>query len=722
MKLIVYLLLMLLSTVLSAQNSFKAIVKDSKTKQAIIGATAQIASLKVAIASDSNGHIIFKGIPNGKLSMEVSHIGYVQIEQSFYFPFKGNNDTIVFLLEPKDVEFADVIVQSTRTNQNIKDVPTRIEALPLEELDEKSAMRPGDIKMLLGESTGITVQSTSAVSGTANFRIQGLDSRYTQLLKDGMPLYQGFSGGLSILQITPLDLKQVEYIKGSASTLFGGGAIAGLVNLISKIPNKDPELTFLLNGTNTKGADISGFYAKKGKHFGTTIFGCYNYNSAYDPSNQGFSAIPKTNRISFNPKIFYTADEQNSGWMGVNAMIENRLGGDMKVIEDQSDFVHQYFEKNESYRYSTQLSFTHKINEASKLNFKNTIGYFNRKLSKPNYAFAGKQLTTFSEFNFVDHHENVDWVAGANLVTDHFTTTIPTDKYNYSNSTIGLFAQNTYRVSKIFSFESGLRGDYNTPSPNNKLNGIFILPRINGLFRINAQLTSRIGGGLGYKMPSLFNDESEVRGYESINPISIANLKAEQSVGGNADINYRMHSDETTINVNELFFYTVVNNPLLLQNNTYTNAEGNILTQGAETNIKLSFDELNIYLGYTYTDTKQHFAGKTTTQPLTAKDRVSVDVTYEIEGKFRAGVEAFYTGQQLLNDGAMGKAFITYGLLLQKMTRHFDIFINAENLTDRRQSRWDNIYSGTVTNPIFKDIYTPLEGAVINLGLKIKVI
>jgi len=74
-------------------------------------------------------------------------------------------------------------------------------------------MKPGDIRMLLNESTGIATQQTSAVSGTANIRIQGLDGRYTQLLRDGMPLYQGFSGGLSVMQIAPLDFKQVELIK-----------------------------------------------------------------------------------------------------------------------------------------------------------------------------------------------------------------------------------------------------------------------------------------------------------------------------------------------------------------------------------------------------------------------------------------------------------------------------------------------------------------------------
>ena len=720
MKILSFILGMLITVAALSQNTFKAIVHDATTKLPLRGATGKIPDLNKVAAADTTGLIIIKNIPNGKYEVEITVVGYTQFEKVFSFPITNEAQPLDVFLDAKTGELADVVVQSTRTNQNIKDVPTRIEALPLEELDEKGTMRPGDIKMLLGESTGITVQQTSAVSGAANFRIQGLDSRYTQLLKDGMPLYQGFSGGLSILQVTPLDLKQVEFIKGSASTLFGGGAIAGLVNLISKTPSKDPELTFLLNGTSAKGADASGFYAQKWKHIGTTIFGGYNYNGAYDPSGQGFSAIPKTNRLTLNPKVFLYLDDKNSGWFGVNTTYENRFGGDMKVISGNGDNTHQYFERNESYRASTQLSFSHKIDEESKINFKNTVGYFDRNLSEPSSVFAGKQLSSFSEVNYVTHGAKADWVAGANVITDHFTTSIPLSKYNYTLTTVGLFGQNTLKAAKWFSLESGLRADYNTPTPNNKPNGIFVLPRVNGLFKLNQNWTSRIGGGLGYKMPSLFNDESESEGYQNINPLSIGNTKAEQSIGGNADINYRKVMGDVYFNVNQLFFYTYVNSPLILENNTFINAHGNITTQGAETNVKIGIDKLTIYLGYTYTDTKQHFGGQTSTQPLTAKDRFSFDATYEIEDKFRAGIESFYTGPQLLNDGTTGKGFVTFGLLVQKMWKSFDVFINAENLTDQRQTKWNNIYSGTATSPIFKDIYTPIEGIVVNLGVKIK--
>ena len=77
-------------------------------------------------------------------------------------------------------------------------------------------MNPTNISMVLRESTGIQMQQTSLSSGSTNIRIQGLDGRYTQLLRDGFPLYGGFSSGLSILQIPPLDLQQFEIIKGSS--------------------------------------------------------------------------------------------------------------------------------------------------------------------------------------------------------------------------------------------------------------------------------------------------------------------------------------------------------------------------------------------------------------------------------------------------------------------------------------------------------------------------
>lgn len=193
-------------------------------------------------------------------------------------------------------------------------------------------MKPGDIRMLLNESTGIITQQTSATSANASIRIQGLDGRYTQILKDGFPVFAGAASGLGLLQTPPLDLKQVEIIKGSTSTLYGGGAIAGLVNLISKTPEEKRDLSVHLNGTTGKELDISTFYGQRFGKVGTTIFAAYNRNWAYDPSDTGFTAIPEFYRLVFNPRLFLYPTANTEISVGVNMMFEDRMGGDIEYV------------------------------------------------------------------------------------------------------------------------------------------------------------------------------------------------------------------------------------------------------------------------------------------------------------------------------------------------------------------------------------------------------
>jgi iron complex outermembrane receptor protein len=43
------------------------------------------------------------------------------------------------------------------------------------------------------------------------------------------------------------------------------------------------------------------------------------------------------------------------------------------------------------------------------------------------------------------------------------------------------------------------------------------------------------------------------------------------------------------------------------------------------------------------------------------------------------------------------------------------------NFTDTRQTRFGSIYTGSLSNPVFKDIFAPLDGFVVNAGIKIKI-
>jgi len=585
-------------------------------------------------------------------------------------------------------------------------------------------MKPGDIRMILSESTGIQTQQTSATSANASIRIQGLDGRYTQILKDGFPLYSGYSGGLGLLQTPPLDLKQVEVIKGSASTLYGGGAIAGLVNLISKTPTTEPELRFMLNGTSAGGLDLNGFYGQRFNKLGLTIFGARNNNVAYDPSDLGLSAIPQFSRYTLNPRLFFYPSEKTQVNFGLNIVVENRLGGDIHYISGERDRDLSYYERNKTQRLSTQFSLNHRLSTTGQINFKNSISYFNRRLTIPQYAFAGKQISTFSEGNYTTEREKTEWVTGFNVWTENFQEeALSTNPLrNYQQTTLGLFVQNSWKAKDWLNIESGFRSDY-------VLNyGFALLPRISALFKIKPNFTSRLGGGLGYKAPTIFTEETERLQYRGILPVSPENNRLERSYGGNLDFTYRTAFAQEAISftINHLFFYTLLNHPLTLfsaGNAAYQllNIGGHMDTKGTETNIKIGYENFNLFLGYTFTDTKIHEKNFKTANPLTPKHRINAVLMYEAEDKWKLGLEAYYFGEQKLTDGTKGKPYIINGFMAEKLFKKFSIYANFENFLDVRQTKFDTIYSGNLFNPIFRDIYAPLDGFVVNGGIKLKI-
>lgn len=713
-----------------AQNTFQVKVVDEHSQQSIPGAIVLFANTTVAASTDSLGFVELKNIPDGEQQLHCSFIGYKKYETKISFPY-SKNQPLVIELESESEELNEVVVSTTRGNRTISDIPTRIELINGEELEEKTSMQPGNIKMILSESTGIQTQQTSVSSGNTTIRIQGLDGRYTQLLKDGLPLYSGFAGGLSILQIPPLDLKQVEVIKGSASTLYGGGAIAGLINLIPKEPTKERELTFLANGSTALGLDLSTFYAQRFKKFGLTLLGSKNSNEAYDPAGIGFSAIPKFDRYTFNPKLFYYFNERTKLKFGIEGSTEIRKGGDMKYLRNEGDSIHSYFEQNDSKRLTSQLGFEHKLSPNSSFNIKNSVSWFDRTIKQRAYEFAGNQLSSFSEINYVNHKERSEWIAGLNVWTDQFSerNSNSFQLRNFTSLTTGGFLQNTFNVKKWFVLESGIRLDYVMMQSVKKgnYNDYFILPRLSALFKINPKVSSRIGGGLGYKTPTVFNEKAEEQVFRNVQPINLSKVKAERSYGANADINYRTSfGDEWTFSINQMVFYTFLDQPLVFNKDSlssgiysFQNANGYVDAYGAETNIKLGKGWFKAYLGYTYVMAQTHYDRSLKQVPLTANNRVTFSMLLEKERNFRIAFEAFYVSPQQLSNGAIARDYWISGISGEKKWKHFSLFVNAENYLDARQTRFGPIYTGTVTNPQFNEIYAPLDGFIFNGGFKI---
>ncbi|MFT3979507.1 MAG: TonB-dependent receptor plug domain-containing protein [Ferruginibacter sp.] len=726
-KIFLFILGLFALPLLHAQHTFTVKVKDKHSGEGLPGVTATLQGNNSIAVSNEEGVISFASIPAGRQTIVIESKEFKTVTLKLDFPLTGNVPDVEMeeteSHEGHDHDEEAVVIASTRSTRTIQNIPTRVEFIAGEELEEKANMKPGDIRMVLAESTGVQVQQTSATSANASLRIQGLDGRYTQLLKDGFPLYSGASSGLGLLQTPPLDLKQVEIIKGAASTLYGGGAIAGLVNLISKVPEEERQLNFHINATSARGLDLNGFYSQKFKKTGLTVFASRNSSEAYDPAHIDLSAIPQYSRYVFNPKLFVYFNDKTTMNIGVNTAFEKRTGGDMHYIKGDGDAVHSFFEKNDTRRISTQLTLEHVIDKNTRLTFKNSYSYFARNTSTPNSVFDGRQHATFTELNIDKQAGKMEWIAGANLWTDDFkeerATSFPAR--DYSLNTFGAFVQNTWTASRWLSVESGIRGDYVQDY------GFAFLPRVSALIKYNSSLSSRIGGGLGYKAPTIFTEDAERIQYNRVFPVDKDVNQLERSYGFNADINYKTRiADVVSFSINHMFFYTYINHPLLLQYDAFSDAwrfnniDGHIDTRGMETNMKFGYRDFKLFLGYTYTDAYVHEATGKRTNPLTPRHRINSVLMYEVEEKWKLGLEGYYFSKQRLNDGSQGRSYWVTGFMAEKLWKKFSVYINFENFLDARQTRYGSIYSGSISNPVFSDIYAPLDGFVVNGGIKLR--
>ena len=714
-------LCLLISCGIAAQNTFTCIILDSAGTTALADISVVIKGTGKGSFSDSAGKIVLKNIPNGLHTVVFSSPGFKEQSTEINFPLSRADSVFTIRLLSAPIDLETVFISSTRTDSRIENTPTRVEVLGSEEVEEESGVKPSHIASLLGDVAGIQSQQTSAVSGNTDLRIQGLPGDYTQLLRDGLPLFGGYAGSFSVLQIPPLDLKQIEIIKGASSTLYGGGAIAGMINIISKKPKLGVEERYLLlNQSSLKESNVNVFLSERDKKRGYTFFAGGTYQKQVDKNRDGFSDLPLIESIHLHPSFFAYPNEKNTISVGLNSTFEERKGGDMYVLRNRIDSNHQFHIENRSYRNTLDITWDRKINRNDKFNFKGTGTWYYRNITTSSFGLKAKQIAYLTEGSYIKKSHKHDLVAGINLSGEYFKKRLPDSSLiaNYSYFTLGLYVQDDWRIHPKFIMEGGLRTDF-----HNRF-GSFILPRVSLLYKISPVLTTRLGGGLGYKIPTLFNSEVDERDYQFIRFDPNSNIKAERSGGVNWDINFKKKIGETDLTINQSFYITRIDDPLVafIQPGGifYRNESKPILTRGFETWIQVAYEGLEAYIGYTLTDARKKYDPVHPWLSLSARNKIASIVSYEFSKRIRACIEASYIGKQYLDDGTQTPSFpIVAGMVRYDIGR-LSFVLNGENLLDYRQTKKESIVIPPGTNPSFKQLWAPIDGRAVNLSMRIK--
>jgi iron complex outermembrane receptor protein len=695
-----------------------------------VGAAAQDASLRIDVRSggapvagasvvvngtasqtDAGGRVATT-VPPGSVEIVVAKEGLEPAGVSLTVR-PGEDRTVTIELTAQAALEEHVTVEATRTGRGIDDEPIRVEVLDQEEIEEKLMMTPGDIVMMLNEMGGLRAQATSPSLGAASVRIQGMRGRYTRFLSDGLPLFGEQAGSFGIMQIPPIDLAQVEVIKGVASSLYGAGAMGGVVNLVSRRPSTKTERQLLLNRSTRGATDAALWYsAPLSPRWGLTFLGSANGQARNDVDADGWADLPKYSRAIGRPRVFWDNKAGRSFFATAGVTWENRTGGTMPgatlPVSRQA-----YVEGLDTRRFDVGTS------------FQTLLGAYvlsaraSATRQRQNHQF-GEQVerdthdTMFAELTLrraVGRHLLVGGVAAER---DAFRP-IDVPRFAYTFTVPGVFVQDDVDLTRWLSVSAGARLDDHSEY------GAFVSPRLSGLLRAGSW-TSRLSYGTGFSAPTPLIEETEAAG---LSRLTIATpLTAEHGRSRSLDISRSAGALSTTLTI----FGSTVRNPVevergdrfVLANRTFTTTN-----TGLEALAIYRLEALSIVANYAYVRAREGEDFERADVPLTPRHSVGIDGMWTwADGRDgRLGIEWFYTGVQRLEANPyrdVSRPYNVFGVLVERRVGRARVFINGENLTDVRQTRWDPIVRPTrgAYGRWTVDGWAPLEGRVINGGVR----
>lgn len=616
-----------------------------------------------------------------------------------------------------------VVVQATRSGRIADEQPIRVELINREEIEEKAAMRPGNISMLVAETGGVRVQTTSPALGSANIRLQGLFGRYTQLLADGLPLYGNQAGSIGLLQIPPTDLARVEIVKGSASSLYGGSAMGGVINLISRKPDDTANGEVLVNATTRNGQDITSYFETplSANTQGSITAGVHR-QSRTDISNDGWIDLPSYERYTARPRLFWQGEQGQTLYTTVGVMSENRTGGTMPggTVADGSSFQ----QTQDSERLDAGMIFTMPVFDTLTLNSRASAMKQKHEHTYGSLVEHDEHKSYLLESSLAGYTDHSDWVIGAAYQSDRFdSATYPVFNYNYQVP--GVFSQVDHMFSPVITASLSARFDDHSEF------GSQFSPRLSLLYR-PGDLTIRGSIGKGYFAPTPFVDDIEAAGLARLEPVQ--DIRAETAQTASIDFTYTYEHIETSLTLFAANIDNVVSLAAFDSNADGINDRVRLVNSAEESRIRGSefllryyWNDLKLTASYLYLDSSESSPtgmGKRSIA-LTPTHSAGFVAMWEQHGKFRTGFEAYYTGTQRLNDNPYineSKPYWHLGFLAEITKGRFSWFINLENLLDVKQSDEHPLLlpsrapSGLWTT----DIWSRNDGFIVNGGVRVK--
>ena len=705
------------------------VVRDSQPVAAAIVRTAGVPARQ----TDASGRLVLRLAP-GPSTVVVTRLGLAP--DTISLQLRAGQDTAVVVAMRELAHTTEtIVVAATRAERRIEDTPLRVEVVDQEEVAEKSAMTPGDITMMLNETSGLRVQTTSPSLGGAGVRIQGLRGRYALLLADGLPLYGGSAGGLGLLQIPPVDLGRAEIIKGTASALYGASALAGVINLVSRRPADEARRELLLNQTTRGGSDAVFFLgAPLGarSRWGTTLLASAHRQSRNDLDGDGWADMPGYRRAVVRPRLFFDDRARRSLFATAGVTIEEREGGTMpgRLAPDGGAFA----EGLGTVRADAGLAGRWVRASGDVVSARASAMEQRHRHRIGTVLERDAHRTWFAEIAAALPRGRTTWVAGASVQEDDYQNrAVP--GFDYTFRAPSLFGQVDVDAARWAVLSGSARYD-----AHSRYGGV-VSPRLSVLLRAPEAAsgwTARFSVGRGSFAPVPHTEETEVTGLSPLRPLGL--LVAERATSASVDLGGPLETRSGRVELNATLFASRVDGAVHAVEDTgatpsgarrlrLENAPIPTRTWGFEVIGRLLRGPARVTVSYAYTratewDDARPLAGATRDATLIPRHTVGAVASVEDEERGRIGVELYYTGRQRLEGNPFrpeSRPYVVFGVLAERRMGRVRWFVNGENLLDVRQTRVDPLVlsargeGGRWTT----DVWSLLEGRTVNGGVRL---
>jgi iron complex outermembrane receptor protein len=295
--------------------------------------------------------------------------------------------------------------------------------------------------------------------------------------------------------------------------------------------------------------------------------------------------------------------------------------------------------------------------------------------------------------------------------------------FNYTHVVPGVFAQDDYTPIRWLTMSASGRIDHHN------IYGTFFSPRVSALLRPAAKWTTRISTGTGFFAPTPFTEETEATGLSRLAPLR--DLTAERGRSLSADVSWKSGPLEVTATG----FRSAITSALQLRdldvpagNATVeiANARGPVRTGGSELIARYHREDLDIIAThmFVWSTEPDPNTGVRREVPLNPRHTAGLDFLWAIERGPRLGLEFFYTGRQQLDDSPYrteSLPYLLWGGVAEWRFGKARVFINVENLSDVRQTKYDRLVRPTrgIEGLWTVDEWGPLDGRVLNGGLRL---